>query len=179
MRRSRLQICLHIMYRPRKKFIAFVGFSSATVVFLTLHREDIRDTPDRWHAPFLNPEPPSTLKSPTDIFGGDPTRSHIYHPIDDLIERSESALEDLLKKQNHNVSASAAAYRERRGRHPPPEFDKWFDYAVAHGCLVIEDFLDQIYRDIEPFWAVTATHIRESAISLPNINPVRNGKVSK
>jgi hypothetical protein len=167
------------MYKPRKKFVVLVGMFSATAAFLMLHREDIREIPDRWHAPFFNPEPPSTLNSPTDIFTASPMHNHVYHPIDDLIERSELALETLLKKQNHNVSASAAAYRERRGRHPPPEFDKWFEYADAHSCLVIEDFFDQIYRDIEPFWALTATHIRESAMSLPNIIHVRNGKVSK
>jgi hypothetical protein len=62
--------------------------------------------------------------------------------------------DELLKNKANNLSEVAAAYRRRRGRHPLPYFDKWFEFASSRGRLVIEDIFDQIYRDIEPFWGM-------------------------
>jgi Glycosyl transferase family 90 len=167
------------MIRPRQKFVNSILFLLILTLILLTHKEDIREIPDRWHGPFLNPEPASSLRSPTDIFTAETGYKPDKHPIEDLIEKADSKTKELAEKQTYNISATAAAYRQRRGRHPPPDFDKWFEYVVSHDCLIIEDFFDQIYRDIEPFWALSATSIRDAAATLPNTLRIRNGKMKK
>ncbi|KAK5943568.1 hypothetical protein PMZ80_004576 [Knufia obscura] len=167
------------MVRPRQKLVATITVFATLTLLLLAYREDLREVPDRWHAPFLNPEPASSLRSPLDIFNTEPGLPSGPHPIDDLVSEENSDFEGLLNKQTYNVSASAAAYRERRGRHPPPGFDRWMEFAVAHDCVVIEEFFDQVYRDIEPFWGLPASEIRDQAATLPNTISVRNGKVTK
>jgi len=167
------------MVRPRQRIAAAVAVFAALILILLAYREDIREIPDRWHAPFLNPEPASSLRSPLDIFSTESEPPSGLHPIDDLVSNADENFERLLKRQTYNVSASAAAYRERRGRHPPPGFDRWMQYAIEHDCVVIEDFFDQIYRDIEPFWGLPASKIRGEASSLPNTIRIRDGKVTK
>lgn len=173
-------MCLsHRMVRPRQKLVATITVFATLTLLLLAYREDLREVPDRWHAPFLNPEPASSLRSPLDIFNTEPGLPSGPHPIDDLVSEENSDFEGLLNKQTYNVSASAAAYRERRGRHPPPGFDRWMEFAVAHDCVVIEEFFDQVYRDIEPFWGLPASEIRDQAATLPNTISVRNGKVTE
>lgn len=100
------------------------------------------------------------------------------HPIDILIEAGEGEFDGLLSKQTHDVNAAAAAYRERRGRHPPPGFEAWFDFAKENGAIVVEDFWDQIYHDLGPFWGLPAHQIRRDAKDYEMTINVRNGKAS-
>ena len=70
------------------------------------------------------------------------------HPIDHLIHNAQTEFDAVLAKQTHDLHAGAAAYRERRGRHPPPGFDAWYKYAQEHNAVIVEDFWDQIYHDL-------------------------------
>jgi len=54
-----------------------------------IYKDDIKEISDRWHAPCLNPEPKSALKSPTEIFNLDWEPVNGPHPIDELIEKSQ------------------------------------------------------------------------------------------
>ncbi|KAK5070243.1 hypothetical protein LTR64_002082 [Lithohypha guttulata] len=128
---------------------------------------------------FFNPEPLSTLRSPKDIFPADHVTKDATHPIDNLITTSKTTLATLLKKQSHDVSVAASRYYERRGRRPPPHFDDWAEFALKRDCLLIEEFFDQIYRDIEPFWGLKAVDIRHAAATLPNTLRIRNGQVAR
>ncbi|KAJ4291590.1 hypothetical protein N0V88_006190 [Collariella sp. IMI 366227] len=56
--------------------------------------------------------------------------------------------------------------------HPPtapaaaatrPSFDKWYAFAQHHNVVVVEEFWDQIYHDLEPFWGVAPARIRADA----------------
>ncbi|KAF2439267.1 glycosyltransferase family 90 protein [Karstenula rhodostoma CBS 690.94] len=100
-----------------------------------------------------------------------------HHPIDDLIANATTTLHSLLSKQTTTLTDSASAYRERRGRHPPPGFDVWHSFASAHDAVLVEDFFDRIYDDLGPFWSVPAKQIRQQARQLPNRIVVRNRKV--
>lgn len=100
-----------------------------------------------------------------------------HHPIDDLIANATATLHSLLSKQTTTLTEAASAYRERRGRNPPPGFDVWHAFASAHDAFVVEDFFDQIYDDLNPFWGVPAAQIRQQARQLPIKVVVRNGKV--
>ena len=97
------------------------------------------------------------------------------HPIDYLIAEAGKQLDALLEKETKDVHDAAGAYRKRRGRQPPPGFDKWFKFAKERDAIIVEEFWDQIYDDLGPFWGVPAKQIREQANSyLFKVN-VRDG----
>ena len=84
------------------------------------------------------------------------------HPIGTLI--AEAA--DQHKKWTDQASSSRSLeqaveeYRRRYKRHPPPRFDKWYDYALSRSSLIMDDF-DSINEDLMPFWAFEPSYIRE------------------
>lgn len=96
------------------------------------------------------------------------------HPINDLILESGNTLHSLLAKESHNLEAATKAYRERRGRLPPPGFDKWFEFAKTNAAVIVEDFFDQIYDDLNPFWGVEAKILRNQAKAFEFSVSVRN-----
>lgn len=158
--------------------VALVVILTVVIIVLWSYKEEIREVPDRWHGPFLNPEPVSSLKSPSDIFVTDHNKLGA-HPIDDLVVAAENELDELLQKRSHDVATAAAAYRARRGRHPPPKFDEWVAFALARDCIVVEDFFDQIYRDIEPFWGLSPAEIRGAAANTRDLIQIRNRQVAR
>ena len=85
------------------------------------------------------------------------------HPIDALIRSAEAEYTHKLGKESKTVAEAAARYRERRGRHPPPGFKEWYDFATQHNAVMVEDFWDQVYHDLGPFWALNASQIRREA----------------
>ncbi|KAF2139484.1 glycosyltransferase family 90 protein [Aplosporella prunicola CBS 121167] len=82
------------------------------------------------------------------------------HPISYLIDRAASDFNRLLGSRSTNLKDAAARYRARRGRHPPPGFDAWFKFAADRDAIIVEEFFDQIYHDLEPFWSIPARDIR-------------------
>ncbi|KAH6896712.1 hypothetical protein B0T10DRAFT_396573 [Thelonectria olida] len=100
------------------------------------------------------------------------------HPIDQLIDEAETTFNNLLAKESKSLEEAAAAYRKRRGRHPPPGFDAWFNYAWNSDAIIIEDFFDQIYQDLEPFWGIAPDVIRKEAWSFEMKIHVRNQKTN-
>ncbi|KIW44165.1 uncharacterized protein PV06_05195 [Exophiala oligosperma] len=86
--------------------------------------------------------------------------------ISRLIADANKFFEDLVAKQSKKLDNAAKAYRQRRGRHPPPGFDKWFEYANANDAVIVEEFFDQIYHDLEPFWSLSPHDIRARARNL-------------
>lgn len=100
------------------------------------------------------------------------------HPMSQLIRRADSRFASLMLKSTSSVHSSAQAYRERRGRQPPPGFDIWYDFAVKHNAVIVEDLFDQIYHDLAPFWGVPAKQIREQANDFQHRISIRNHNVT-
>ncbi|KAK1753547.1 hypothetical protein QBC47DRAFT_430311 [Echria macrotheca] len=100
------------------------------------------------------------------------------HPIDSLIRAAEKSFTDTLAKETFTLADAATAYRERRGRHPPPGFDAWHKFAAERNAIVVEDFWDQIYNDLEPFWGLKPARIRKDAWDFEMRISVRNGKAT-
>jgi hypothetical protein len=100
------------------------------------------------------------------------------HPIDTLIKSAESTFKDLLKKESHDLPSAAAEYRKRRGRHPPPGFDDWFKFAQENGAIMVEDFFDQIYHDLGPFWGLPPSTMRKESWDFEMTINVRNHNAS-
>ncbi|KAI1433905.1 lipopolysaccharide-modifying protein [Xylaria sp. CBS 124048] len=101
------------------------------------------------------------------------------HPISHLIEEAYKDFTQRLGKRSWSLAHAAARYRERRGRHPPPGFDKWFEAAERLDAVIVEDFFDRIHHDINPFWGVDAEEMRRRARVMPDVIRVRNGKIAK
>ena len=101
------------------------------------------------------------------------------HPIDYLIREADNELNVLLAKETTNVHDAAQAYRDRRGRQPPPGFDVWFEFAKNNSAVIVEEFFDQMYDDLNPFWGVPAKQIREQANDYRFSISVRNGKTTR
>lgn len=116
--------------------------------------------------PHLGSPPPTTPKITF------PAKQN--HPIDQLILRADEDFRTLVDKETRNLNDAAKAYRARRGRHPPPGFDMWFAYAANHSALIVEDFFDRIYDDLNPFWGISAKQIREQANDFVHRISVRN-----
>lgn len=115
---------------------------------------------------------------PTDV-GRDalvrPAQAH--HPIDDLVRSAQASHQRAVAERTTNVEDGAAAYRRRRGRNPPPGFDKWYARALRDHAIVVESFFDQIYEDLAPFYGQEPGHIRESGEGWDATLQVRKGKV--
>ena len=100
------------------------------------------------------------------------------HPIDDLIAQAEKEFSALLAKETKTLNEAAAAYRKRRGRHPPPGFATWYQFAIDLNATIVEDFFDPIYDDLNPFWGLSPSSIRREAHRYEMTINVRNGKAS-
>ena len=135
-------------------FIAMFG-----MVIFTLWKDDLR-----WSTQ-LGTSKPQPL--PTQL-----------HPISDLVAEAKMNHKAVMETQSHSIEAAASRYRERRGRHPPPGFDKWFRAAAAGDVIVVEAFFDRIYKDLTPFWALDAEKTRQRANSWHWAVRVRDGTAS-
>ena len=100
------------------------------------------------------------------------------HPIAILIEKAEDEFSNLISKETHNLASAAQAYREARGRHPPPGFDTWYDVAKNHDVVMVEEFWDQIYHDLRPFWALPANQIRADARANGMVVNIKGGEAA-
>ncbi|KHN97332.1 Lipopolysaccharide-modifying protein [Metarhizium album ARSEF 1941] len=115
-------------------------------------------TPPRW--------PEATLPA---------TASEDPHPIEKLMFDAQRQFAAISSGESKTLEQAAQAYRKARGRHPPPHFDKWFEYAQSHHALMVEGFFDQIYEDLESFWGIDPAPMRREASQFEMTISVRNG----
>ncbi|KJZ71261.1 hypothetical protein HIM_09334 [Hirsutella minnesotensis 3608] len=101
------------------------------------------------------------------------------HPIDSLILEGHIRLRELLRQRSTTIQQAAQRYRHRRGRHPPPGFDRWFAAARRSNAIVVEDFFDRIYHDVTPFWGLEPRHSRQNAHAQAKVIRVRDGKIDR
>ncbi|KAI1188560.1 capsular associated protein [Nemania serpens] len=126
--------------------------------------------------PNPNPHPPTSASSSgaaTVADHGPDTNNHTIHK---LARDARVHFKQLLEKRSVSLEQAAGRYRERRGRHPPPGFDTWFEAAQNTSAVVVEDFFDRIYHDINPFWAFDPIHLRRMIKDEQHYIRVRDGK---
>ncbi|UNI13641.1 hypothetical protein JDV02_000365 [Purpureocillium takamizusanense] len=105
----------------------------------------------------LAPARPSTTDQPLLLF----------EAVEQLAASATTAKEAWQRQAaaSKSLSSAAAEYRRRYGMAPPPNFDKWYEFAMRAESPVIDDF-DQIYRDVLPFWGVEPAVLRERTAHL-------------
>ncbi|KAJ2987580.1 hypothetical protein NUW58_g4424 [Xylaria curta] len=64
-----------------------------------------------------------------------------------------------------SLQSAVAEYRRRHGLPPPPNFDKWYEFALSVNSSIIDTF-DQINSDLLPFWAIPPALLREKTAHL-------------
>ncbi|KAL6869388.1 hypothetical protein ACO1O0_000713 [Amphichorda felina] len=111
-------------------------------------------TPASWR----NPPPPKITGSTT------PKKAQGtgLHPIEDLINDQQREFDAVRKRQSKSLKEAVDEYRRRYKMSPPPNFDKWFEFAKTNKVQLVDEF-DTIYDLITPFWGLKPKTIRERA----------------
>ena len=129
-----------------------------------------------------------TAVDPTTLYGDHPllesSNRSSSHPIEELASSAEKRAHDLLKSQSRSLREAGMEYKRRYGIPPPPNFDKWYDYARRRNVLIYDDY-DIINEAILPFWGLSPitirTRVQEAIGHSENFLmalKIRNGKVA-
>ena len=145
------------------------------------------------HAPVTTPvhpekttdkEDPKPPKQGTEN-GDAQAESTSSHPIWTLIRKAEKEHEKKVERQSKTLDQAVAEYRKRYRIPPPPNFDKWYEFATKRGVQLIDEY-DSIQQTLTPFWGLKPETIRaraREALGHPANNLIgaliRNGKVKK
>ncbi|KAF3917765.1 hypothetical protein ABW20_dc0102522 [Dactylellina cionopaga] len=88
------------------------------------------------------------------------------------------------QRQSTSLRDAVRNYKKRYGMPPPPNFDKWYEFAVSRNSLLIDEY-DTIFHQIQPFWGMPPKMIRSrarEALGFPGQAllklSLRNGKVT-
>lgn len=111
--------------------------------------------------------------------------SHAGHAVEGSVSSARNAFKVWVSQAGSSTTLDQAVshYTGRHGTPPPPNFDKWFEFAVARNSTIIDDF-DQVHLDLRPFWGLPPSTIRERTSHLlehPRLNMgglrIREGEV--
>jgi hypothetical protein len=90
-------------------------------------------------------------QAPTDLTKG--------HPASQLVNAAESEFHNVLSRQSTSLAEAVQEYRRRHGIAPPPQFDKWYEFAIRNKVVMIDEY-DMINDMLLPFWALKPASIR-------------------
>ncbi|TVY25377.1 Beta-1,2-xylosyltransferase [Lachnellula hyalina] len=171
--------------RSRQSLLLLVllAFAGCTLLYLrnqasyglgvSTPHSPVDGTPDRKDAPATAPTTPS------------PPRSPASHPVWQLISDAEKDYRAMLGRQSKTLEEAVAEYRRRYGIHPPPNFDKWYDFAKKKNVQLIDEY-DSIQHSLNPFWGLKPKTIRARAQEALGFDAnnligalIRNGAVKK
>lgn len=109
----------------------------------------------------LGPSRPIDVTPPglTKILGPSTESSH---PIYQLIVKAKKEFEAVKAKQSSSLAGAVEEYKRRYKIPPPPNFDKWYEFAIERGVELIDEY-DTIYHSLLPFWALKPSVIRGRA----------------
>lgn len=87
------------------------------------------------------------------------------HPISLLMKEADKTWRAYEDDRSLTFRQCVSKYRRKYGRHPPPGFKKWYQFARKKNVHNIDDF-DQIMDDLRPFWAIEPRIIRNLAANM-------------
>ena len=87
------------------------------------------------------------------------------HPIAGLMQEADKSFRKYEDGRSTSFRETVRTYRRLHGRHPPPGFKDWYQFARKKNVHNIDDF-DQIMDDLRPFWAVEPKVIRNLAANM-------------
>ncbi|KAI0175514.1 glycosyltransferase family 90 protein [Hypoxylon sp. FL1284] len=68
-------------------------------------------------------------------------------------------------RKSRSLEAAVSEYRQRYGIPPPPNFDKWYEFATSVESPIIDTF-DQINSDLLPYWGTLPSVLRQRTVHL-------------
>lgn len=102
------------------------------------------------------PEPPVILE---DASLHHSVHGATAHPIQNLVKDAQQDFEKVKARQSRSLIEAVKEYRRRYGMPPPPNFDKWYDFATRRGVQLIDEY-NTIYDSLLPFWGLKPSTIR-------------------
>ncbi|KAJ5127192.1 CAZyme family GT90 [Penicillium atrosanguineum] len=93
------------------------------------------------------------------------TYAQDQHPIAGLMKEADQQWRQYDESRSTSFRETVAKYRKTYGRHPPPGFKEWYEFARTKDVYNVDDF-QQITGDLRPFWAVPPQEIRKMAAKL-------------
>ena len=126
-------------------FLGLIGFVGLTLFLLREHKP---------RGPIDIPPPALTKELPPS--------TETSHPIFQLISKAEKEHEQLIARQSDTLATTIKEYKKRYQIPPPPNFDKWYEFAKARNVKLIDEY-DTIYRSLLPFWGLPPAVIRGRA----------------
>ncbi len=96
---------------------------------------------------------------PTESFGPLQLADRTTHPIAQLLKDAEEQMQATISGQSQSLEDAVREYRRRYRIPPPPNFDKWYEFAKRKGVQLIDEY-DTIYDSLLPFWGLEPATIR-------------------
>lgn len=94
-----------------------------------------------------------------------PYKPRDAHPISQLMAEADKAWALYENSRSTTFRQTVSKYRRKYGRHPPPGFEKWYQFARKKNVHNIDDF-EQIMDDLRPFWAIEPKKLRNLAANM-------------
>lgn len=82
------------------------------------------------------------------------------HPIPKLAQGAEAQYTTMKTRQSKSLPNAIIEYRRRYGMNPPPNFDRWYEFAKNNNVVLIDEY-DTIYHSLKPFWGMPPAEIRK------------------
>ncbi|KYK56260.1 hypothetical protein DCS_08230 [Drechmeria coniospora] len=101
------------------------------------------------------------------LFPTSPAVVSVGQAVEELVFSAKVERDGWLSRASVSTSLpeAVAEYTRRHGMPPPPNFDKWYAFAVEKESAIVDDF-GQIYRDTRPFWGVEPSVVRGRTMHL-------------
>lgn len=81
------------------------------------------------------------------------------HPVARLVYDAQRSFNATRDAQSQSLDEAVTEYRRRYRMPPPPNFDKWYDFATARNTVMVDEF-DNIYHAMLPFWGISPSDSR-------------------
>lgn len=82
------------------------------------------------------------------------------HPIPKLAQDAEAQYAAMKNRQSKSLPSAIVEYRRRYGMDPPPNFDRWYEFAKNNNVVLIDEY-DTVYHSLKPFWGMPPAEIRK------------------
>ncbi|KAK5132395.1 hypothetical protein LTR08_009125 [Meristemomyces frigidus] len=134
--------------------VAVASFAGLTIVYI---RQPFQIS--RLSVTASTPLGRSSFTAPARLLGPLQYNNTRVHPVDQLVRDAEASWLSTLQQQSHSLEAAVAEYKRRYRTPPPPNFDKWYEFAKRKNVQLIDEY-DTIYHSLLPFWALPPATIR-------------------
>lgn len=157
-------------FKPRRRlyFLAAIGAFAVFTIFLSftsLSETNIRSRINRIPIPDLPGHNSKPWHSGESLDGDELHEPIDKHPISLLMKEADKTWRKYEGERSKSFRQTVSKYRRKYGRHPPPGFKDWYQYARKRNVHNIDDF-DQIMDDIRPFWGVEPRIMRNLAANM-------------